>query len=263
MDESDSKGNRLIKTKERRDKMRKFVVVLAVIALVILTGCEAGNKELDSKYSVISFGTYPQTASGADSTPIEWLVLETDGQKALLISRYGLDAKPYNTEYTDTTWEKCSLRAWLNEEFINKAFSTSEQAAILTTTVDNSSAQGYSKWNGDGGKTTQDKIFLLSYAEANKYFGVTVNNENNLKARVSPTAYAKANGASISSDLLTEDGTGAGCWWLRSPYEYPRCAAIVYDNGMLYKMVVHAAYLTVRPALWVNLESEIFQSEGQ
>ena len=48
--------------------------------------------------SYISFGTYPQTESGNDATPIEWLVLDydEDNNRALLLSRYGLDAKPYN-----------------------------------------------------------------------------------------------------------------------------------------------------------------------
>lgn len=52
----------------------------------------------------ITFGRYPQTAEGNDNTPIEWLVLEKDGQKALLISRYGLDHQQYHKNFVDVTW---------------------------------------------------------------------------------------------------------------------------------------------------------------
>ena len=56
----------------------------------------------------ITFGHYPQTSEGKDKTPIEWLILERDGLNALVVSKYGLDAQPYNISYTDVTWEKCS-----------------------------------------------------------------------------------------------------------------------------------------------------------
>ena len=72
-------------------------------------------------------------------------------------------------KYVDTDWEKCTLRSWLNGEFLQSAFSAKEQAAILMTAVDNSASQGYGKWNTDGGNNTRDQIFLLSYAEANWY----------------------------------------------------------------------------------------------
>ena len=51
----------------------------------------------------VTFGTYPQTASGTSSTPIEWLVLDVKGDQALLLSRYGLDAIPYNRELVEIT----------------------------------------------------------------------------------------------------------------------------------------------------------------
>ena len=151
----------------------------------------------DAKFAVgnyVTFGEYPQTTAGEDMTPIEWLVLARDGNKALLISRYGLDAQKYNTINTGVTWEKCTLRTWLNNAFYNKAFNSAEQTAILITNVDNSKNQCYSGWSTSGGNNTQDKVFLLSYAEANKYFGVPYGNSSNTKSRVAQTAYAIAHG---------------------------------------------------------------------
>ena len=206
----------------------------------------------------IVFGHYPQTKDGKDNTPIEWLILERDGLNALVVSKYGLDAQPYNISCTDVTWEKCTLRTWLNDTFYNKAFSADEQAAILTTNVDNSKSQCYSGWNTSGGNNTQDKVFLLSYAEANKYFGVTHDTTSNTKSRVAPTAYAIAQGAIVNSDVETADGTDAGWWWLRSLGRNQNSAAHVSTDGSLRCNFVNSAVDSVRPALWVNLESAIF-----
>lgn len=206
----------------------------------------------------VTFGEYPQTTAGEDMTPIEWLVLARDGNKALLISRYGLDAQPYNTDHTSVTWETCTLRTWLNVTFYNKAFSSDEQAAILTTSVDNGKNQGYSKWSTSSGNNTEDKVFLLSYAEANKYFGVTYDNISNTKSRVAPTAYAIAQGAWASSSNKTADSTDAGWWWLRSPGFYQSSAAYVLGYGLFRGDDVIRVSGSVRPALWVNLESDVF-----
>ena len=211
----------------------------------------------DAKFAVgnyVSFGMYPQTKAGNDATPIEWLVLARDGNKALLISRYGLDAQPYNKDNTSVTWETCTLRTWLNGMFYNKAFSSAEQAAILTTNVDNSKSQCYSGWNTSGGNNTQDKVFLLSYAEASKYFGVTYNSSNT-KSRVAPTAYAIAQGAGKNSSYKTADGIDAGWWWLRSPGAYQSSAAGVRTGGSLFFNDVNYDSGSVRPALWVNIEA--------
>lgn len=206
----------------------------------------------------ITFGRYPQTANGNDNTPIEWLILDRDEQKILIVSKYGLDAQPYNKDYTSVTWETCTLRKWLNGTFYNKAFSSAEQAAILTTNVDNSKSQCYIGWNTSGGNNTEDKVFLLSYAEANKYFGVTHDTTSNTKSRVAPTAYAIAQGTYTYSSNKTADGTDAGRWWLRSPGFYQSSAAGVRTDGSLDYYRVDDASGSVRPALWVNLESTIF-----
>lgn len=212
----------------------------------------------DAKFAVgnyVSFGTYPQTKAGNDATPIEWLVLARDGNKALLISCYALDAQPYNKDYTSVTWETCTLRTWLNGMFYNKAFSSAEQAAILTTNVDNSKSQCYSGWNTGGGKNTQDKVFLLSYAEANKYFDVTYDNSSNTKSRVAPTAYAIAQGTHTYASVETVYGSNAGWWWLRSPGRSQSKTAYVFADGSLGSNSVYDVSGAVRPALWVNIEA--------
>ena len=235
--------------KRKEEAMERKAAELAPDWLVKEALIQPGN--------YITFGQYPQTFEGTDNTTIEWLVLARNGKKTLLISRYGLDAQSYNKVQSSVTWETCTLRTWLNSTFMNKAFAKEEQKAILTTTVDNSSSQGYSGWSTSGGNNTKDQIFLLSYAEANKYFGVTYS-DSNTKARVKPTAYADKQGAFTSSSYKTADGDSAGWWWLRSPGDNQYSAAYVFYDGSPSSSSVDCDDICVRPALWVNLESGIF-----
>lgn len=192
---------------------------------------------------IVQFGRYPQTTEGNDDTVVEWQVLDHDGRNALLISRYGLDVQPYTWPSAQITWEQCTLRIWLNDTFANRAFSQEEQQAILMTTVVNGSDEGY--WKTDGGNDTQDKIFLLSYRQAEQYFDVTINNNENIKSRMQPTDYALAHGA------------GKLGWWLRSQGPEQDTAARVYSVGALdYDFTGFEE--CVRPALWVNIDSGVF-----
>lgn len=253
-------------TKTRKTMLAVLLMVIILIAVLIPTAIHVGKKsKQNAKYTVgnyITFGTYPQTADGTDNTPIEWLVLDRKDDKALLISRYGLDSHSRMSDAYYRDWEQTSLRKWLNDGFLNKAFTSEQQELILLTTVDNSRNQGYSGWNTDKDRLfnlhytdTQDKIFLLSYAEANKYFGVTYENGENMKARVAPTAFAIANNAWVSDKFKTESGEAAGAWWLRSPSENQLCAAYVDKDGSLSDFYLDSRNITARPALWIKVNN--------
>ena len=263
--------------KDMKTIRRTISVILAVMCLfAILTVHAEDAKFSDSEAktasfrtvgNIVKFGRYEQdndTENGPEE--IEWIVLDTEGNKALLLSKYGLDCKQYNKAYVAVTWETCTLRAWLNDEFLKEAFTEEEQAAIPVTEVDNSQSQGYSKWDTTGGNNTQDKVFLLSCAEANKYLDITWDNIENYKARVVPTAYALAQGASTNREMWkTADGELAGRWWLRSAGRHQHRAAFVYGAGALRSTHVtstsgHYGGNTVRPALWLDLDSEFFRS---
>ena len=209
---------------------------------------------------MITFGTYPQTSKGTDQTPIEWIVLDVQEGKALLLSKYGLDAKQFNSVQTkNITWEKCTLRSWLNNDFLNTAFSEKEQAEILITEVDNSASQGYSRWITVDRNNTKDQVFLLSCSEANKYLEVTYFNHNNTKSRVTPTAYAEMQGAFADTSNRTVDNCAAGWWWLRSPgNHWGYASGVTHDGSLRSYMYVNDSSAVVRPALWINLDSDIF-----
>lgn len=77
---------------------------------------------------VVYFGRFEQdlyTKNGKEK--IEWQVLDKKGNKALLVSKYLLDVRPYNKKEKAITWKKCTLRKWMNKEFFNTAFSEEEK----------------------------------------------------------------------------------------------------------------------------------------
>ena len=134
-----------------------------------------------------------------------------------MISRYALDCRPYNTRWEDVTWETCSLRSWLNDDLVKEAFSAEEQAKIPIVTV---TADKNPNSDKNPGKDTQNRVFLLSIPEVNKYF------TSDAKRQCKPTPYAKALGSSSNSNYH-----GACWWWLRtSGIEFTR-AVDVYCNG--------------------------------
>lgn len=191
--------------------------------------------------NTVTYGQYEQdndTANGAES--IEWIVLANDGETAMLISRYGLDAVPYNAEYMSVTWETCTLRKWLNGEFLNTAFSEEERAKLENVTV---TADANPKCSTDPGSDTQDTVFLLSIDEVNRYFDTD-------DARVCmPTKTAVANGA------YTNSSSGTCWWWLRSPGGDGDRAANVYGGGSVhnYGLNVNLDNGAVRPVVVLRL----------
>ena len=187
---------------------------------------------------IVFFGAYEQdnnTSNGKED--IKWLVLEVKDGKALVISKYALDCKQYNTSRTAVTWETSTLRKWLNNDFINKAFSADEKAMIPTVTV---SADKNPVYGTNPGNATQDQVFLLSSTEANQYFS------SDSARECEPTDYAVANGAYVNGNCW---------WWLRSPGCTLYSAANVIDVGVVDEIgfFVDDVSYAVRPALWIDL----------
>ena len=203
-------------------------------------------------WDCIYFGNYKQTVK-YKKEPIEWRVLSVNGDDAFLLADQCLDCKPYNEEYADATWETCSLRKWLNEDFYNEAFSENEKKAIKRATVVN---EGIPEYGIKGGNDTQDNVFLLSIAEASepKYGFAEIFNDEFKTREAKLTDYAKVNGARHRID---EEYICNGDWWLRSPGKNSCTAAGVSSSGLgdYYGCDVDRIGVTVRPALHINLSS--------
>ncbi len=210
-------------------------------------------------WDCIYFGNYWQNDTNGDGKadqndkkePIKWRVLSVNGNDAFLLADQNLDAKPYNEEATDVTWATCTLRTWLNDTFLNTAFTSAEQATIRNTTVVNEDNPYYGT---EGGANTTDKVYLLSIAEAsNTAYGFNGEFRTGSETREAKnTAYAKECGAWTSTSTEYE---GNGDWWLRSPGYYSFFASFVdnFDCGYDYGHYVSYDNAAVRPALHLNL----------
>lgn len=215
------------------------------------------------EWDCIWFGNYKQSADGNGGfkkKPIKWRVLSVSGNDAFLLADRSLDCKKYHETDESVTWETCTLRGWLNNEFINEAFSPDEQQAIQATHVVN---EDNSEYGTEGGNDTTDRIYLLSIEEAGKpAHGFSSDYDADDAERCSKnTDYASEQGAHASED---SDYKGNGWWWLRSSGSPSNCAAYVNDDGYVYRNGDNVSYDcdAVRPVLHLNLESSCWSYAG-
>lgn len=167
--------------------------------------------------------------------PIKWRVLNKDNNDVFLLSDIALDDQRYNEKWATITWEKSSMRSWINgykasenqpeidysnKNFIDTAFSTAQKNAIKTTKVENRNNIHYGS-AGQGGNDTSDKIFLLSEREVYntddaKKYGFVLDGEVYDEARrckCSTYAYAMGTWRNIEDS----ECNGNALWFLRSP----------------------------------------------
>ena len=223
----------------------------------------------------IVFGAYEQDGDLTNGTePIEWEILDSNENGTLLISRYILDVQPYDDEGDDVGWEECSLRKWLNGDFINSAFTKNEQDLINITNIVNSD----DPWIYCNRRATQDKIFCLSLFEIKKYYDYKIAPNKCIyyasqKLIVSPTFYAIDQGIyhrslsseeyyeydytsrySYTTDCIEKEG---GEWWLRTPSRgvpFPM-ACIIHTDGTFGEdtdRVLDDEEIGVRPAMYIE-----------
>lgn len=225
-----------IKYNHARELMRTRTYKGAVAEFIALDGYKDSDQQIadcyiekygEEAYSKVKdiqigdsyiFGEYRQNARET----IEWVVLDKRGAALLLVSRYLLDeCEHYNLKGKAAGWEDCAIREWLNGEFLEAAFDSEEQEKIIPVTLKN-----------DSGKSTTDRVFLLSAEEAEKYF---VSDE-------------KRSGKQIGN----YKGFIKRAWWLRKSGKNIERAAIVNKSGEIEedgKDFYSMAY--IRPAVWV------------
>lgn len=201
----------LTKEGEINMSLKKAQFFIVVIVCMLLCACESANnkgKTSDQKNSdqnnafpkelsinndgYVVFGHYEQDGNEQNGPePIEWEILCQDDNGYLLVSRYVLDVIRYNEYVGDEsvlsiTWETCTLRKWLNEDFLNSAFSKSEQELIRNVILKNADNQYTSKWlpetdSGKGGNDTEDRIFCLSLDDILDHYELIFANEFDIR----------------------------------------------------------------------------------
>ena len=215
------------------------------------------NPRINYNYrDTVVFGNYWQEDTNGDGEfdndekqPIVWQILEkySDGT-ALLLSDKILDSKEYCSNYDTTTdgngieypncsWENSSIRKWLNDDFLNSAFSDSEQTAIKKSNRIDS---------------VQDSVFLLSTDDLkNVSYGFNADLRYGDQSRLATeTTYAKRYNSSN------------GYWWLSTIATDKWYVDIVSSDGLVG--VSGGSSLDningVRPAIVVDLSASFISS---
>lgn len=245
--------------------MKHLIGLLLIAALAIILPFSFAEEATVQVGDIITLGTYEQDGnSNNGNEPIHWQVLAVEDDKALVISEIGLAAMSYGTpmdvaSYTDDGlyWETSYVRNWLNDDFLNEAFSDEERAGILASEVTTNDAYGNC--------VTEDYLFCLSIDEVEQYFS-------------SNEAMACGVSEAAKAGLHVDDGAvinGYGNWLLRDmtsvvkPQQgsnfmsgtYNESAYISGTNGTkLAKegkgIPVFCDYLdVVRPTMWIETAS--------
>lgn len=246
-------------------KLQKCLTILGMIGLCIgLIGC-GNDKDTAAKSTVplecgqhILYGSYQGEA-------IEWRVLDKQGDEVLLISEYGLDAQPFDTNGKKRVlWENSTIRKWLNDDFYNSAFTEDEKENIVL-----SFSEGFEKKNDssrlEGGKPyyhlereTEDKIFLLSYTEMCEYFDPDPKKGSYFDFQYGydevlcyPTEYAKQQ----LYMLNVKDACG---WWLADCFYDSDGVGVISGYGQAQReILLNSSRYAVRPAMWVTWQSDM------
>ena len=277
--------------------MKKWYVMLA-FAMLLLSGCgkpaestevatEESNTEepepattealetvvlKDAKIGdIVQIGTYEQDGDAETEDPICWDVLDKDGDAVLLISHDVIAYQRFSDSRKCVIWEDSKIRTWLNQEFYAEAFDEEEQASIRETTLENPSTVGFAAHVDPSGDVqvrenrpdTKDKIFLLSWKEAEQYYGNRLTDASVLGRRPSRAVLQKRK--AIFTDLIIEelpamypysrhlpDGTERLPWMLRSTGMKDYTILVIGYEGK-WDQDYPDSYNGVRPAMWVNV----------
>ena len=277
--------------------MKKWYIMLA-FAMLLLSGCgkQAESTEVITEESnteepepattealetvtlkdaeigdIVQMGTYEQDGDAETEDPICWDVLDKDGDAVLLISHDVIAYQRFSDSRKCVIWEDSEIRTWLNQEFYAEAFDEEEQASIRETTLENLSTMGFAAHVDPSGDVqvresrpdTKDKIFLLSWKEAEQYYGNRLTDASVLGRRPSRAVLQKRK--AIFTDLIIEelpamypysrhlpDGTERLPWMLRSTGMKDYTILVIGYEGK-WDQDYPDSYNGVRPVMWVNV----------
>lgn len=195
--------------------------------------------------AVLPLGRYPQSRS--TPAPIRWRVIELRRQNALLLAEKALDCVPQHAGTGGADWDTCTLRTWLNGEFLERAFLPGERAllepAALSTPI----------WGGKDALRTLDRVFCLAKEEVELLL------HDDALRTASPTEYALGRGVCAA-------GREKRCrWWLRTTNTRQMPCAISPDGTPQSSSTYASEHddVAVRPAILLRLGAPLRKAAGQ
>ena len=219
-------------------KEKKKTVVFPMVGSKLQFGSYAYDFGKQAKWDIKIHDTKLIT-TGVYERPINWTVLAREEDRALILSDNVIDFIPFNMTGENTSWTNCSLRTWLNKDFIAKAFSEDEQNRILTVSL---TTRSNPLSDLSSSATTKDRVFLLSTDEVETLF-----------AKVK---YRKCNSTPYAASSRDERSKNRIKWLLRTSGQSTSYAAAVdVDGNIDYigdKVGVDACGL--RPAMWIKTD---------
>ncbi len=199
----------------------------------------------------VFFGEYEQDGiDGNGPEEIEWVVLDRQDNRVLLLSSYILERIPFNNEYARTTWESSTIREWLNNDFYYIAFNEEAQKYISLTLVEPELSTWTSPSNQESaGNVTKDHVFLLSISETETIGSRVI-------LRVARTT--------VHAGIFDEPA-----WWLRNTLTYKNNSGetvfeahyMQYNGNTEYRGKVSGEFhnsdfiVGARPAIWIEINS--------
>jgi uncharacterized repeat protein (TIGR02543 family) len=207
--------------------------------------------------------------------PIRWRILSEKNGVAFILCDSIIANVAYQPDYYYEDYGCCTIangaprgtdvanykysnvRAWLNSTFYETAFDDLSKSLILTTVVDNSLASTTDSSNPYICENTNDKVFLLSQAEAtNRAYGFLSSTSYDTARKLLTSDYTRATGAWMSTLNDYESEYGNGWWWLRTPKNDNKLVRTIGDHGFAYNYhcFVSHNYTGVVPALRITLE---------
>lgn len=180
------------------------------------------------------FGNYYYGSDG-EKKSVEWIVLKEENGRKLLLSKYIIDAVDYHEAGKTGSWKECSLRKWLNTEFVYQVFSMDERGYLVESERTETQNSFYNTKDSD---VCRDKVFLLSVEEVKSLLDTC--------QTVAPvTPYALEKGV-FANDY--------GLWWIRTPGDKYGMQAYINTVG---KTAYDGCYqqrreVGLRPAIWVS-----------
>ena len=133
--------------------------------------------------SVITFGK-SRKEKLKEKEPIEWIVLDMDGTRLLLLSKYAINATVFNSDIGKATYGDSYIRKRLSKLFI-EYFEIEERKRILTTKVNTFDEFGKEH-------ILNDKLFILSEDEIRKYFNSAISSGDGKSLATATTRSVKA-----------------------------------------------------------------------
>lgn len=211
--------------------------------------------------------------------PIEWRVI--DPINGLVVCNSILDSQPFNNYvlllgnyyYGDegaashssyaSNYKNSSIRAWLNKDFYETAFSNNQKNNIaVTENLNNDCFPFDSRFCSE---STSDKMFLLSYDDI---FNTNYGFDSDESRKLYGTDYAESQGLNAYND--SGDYIGYAGYWLRTANDNSIGINYVFWTGHANRYTVVYTGFGVNPAMKLNiitenteLSEELYSASGE